>query len=254
MELTIGLIAALVGYLLGALSFARLIARFAAPGQDISRSAFEIPGKDVKIDMTSVSATSIMMRTGPKYGCLTSILDMAKVSAPTLYFMLTYPGEYYFLITAVTGILGHNFPIYYKFKGGRGVSPIFGGLLVIDWLAIPVTVLLSNILGLALFRNVMFAYTGFTLLLIPWFWVRFNNWEYISYGIAATLLVHLAMIPEIKQYYQLWRAGELKGIDMDEVMETTHMKYVLRLGRRMGFLKEKTNPGGENSAQQGSEK
>lgn len=248
MDPTIAIIAAFVGYLLGAISFARLVAKFAAPDKDISHTAFEIPGKEIKIDMTSVSATSVMMHTGPKFGCMTSVLDMVKVSAPTLFFMLMYPGEHYFLITAVTGVAGHNFPIYNKFKGGRGVSPIFGGLLVIDWLAIPVTVLLSNILGLALFRNVMIAYTGFTILLIPWFWFRFNNWEYISYGIAVTLLVHLAMIPEIKQYYHLWRAGELEGIDMDEVMETTHMKYVLRLGKRVGLLKEKPEPDEEITA------
>lgn len=253
MEPKIALTAALVGYFLGAISFARLIAKFAAPDQDISISSFEIPGKDLRIDSTAVSATSVMMHTGSKYGCLTSILDMVKVSAPTLYFLLMYPGAYYFLITAVTGVLGHNFPIYHKFKGGRGVSPIFGGLLVIDWLAIPVTVLLSNILGLALLRNVMIAYTGFTLLLIPWFWYRFNNWAHITYAIVVTLLVHLAMIPEIKQYYHLWRAGELEGVDMDEVMETTHMKHVLKLGKRMGFLKAKKQSGGEDSAYRGGE-
>jgi glycerol-3-phosphate acyltransferase PlsY len=242
MDPIISLAAAVVGYLLGALSFARLVVRFAAPEEDISSTAFEVPGKDIKIDMTSVSATSVMMRTGPKYGCLTSILDIAKVSLPTLYFMLTYPGESYHLITAVAGVLGHNYPIYHKFKGGRGVSPIFGGLLVIDWLSIPVTVILSNIIGLGLLRNVMLAYTGFTFLLIPWFWYRFNDGAHITYAIAVTLLIYLAMIPELKQYYALWKAGELEEIDMDEVMETTHMKYVLRLGRKLGLMKDKSNP------------
>ncbi|MBE2221830.1 MAG: glycerol-3-phosphate acyltransferase [Anaerolineae bacterium] len=235
----IALTAALVGYLFGAISFARLVAGVVLPGEDISSTIMELPGKDIGLEMKSVSATSVMMHTGPKYGCLTSILDMAKVSIPTLVFMLMYPGEDYFLITAVAGVAGHNFPIYYKFKGGRGVSPIFGGLLIIDWLAIPVTVLISNILGLALFRNVMIAYTGFTVLLIPWMWFRFHEWAYVAYAVAVTLLFYLAMIPELKQYYALWRAGELEGIEMDEVMETTHMKYVLRMGKKMGFIKEK---------------
>lgn len=246
MDPIISLAAAVVGYLLGALSFARIVVKFAAPEEDITNTPFELPGKDVKIDMKSVSATSVMMHTGPKYGCLTSILDIAKVSLPTLYFMLTYPGENYHLITAVAGVLGHIYPIYYKFKGGRGVSPIFGGLLVIDWLSIPVTVILSNIIGLGLLRNVMFAYTGFTFLLIPWFWYRFNDGPHIWYAIAVTILIYVAMFPELKQYYALWKAGELEDIDMDEVMETTHMKYVLRLGRKMGLLKEKSEP--EDSA------
>jgi len=242
MDPVIVFIAILVGYLLGAISFARLVAGYAVPGEDISSTMMEIPSKDISFEMKSVSATSVMMHTGPKYGCLTSILDMVKVSIPTMVFMLMYPGEKYFLITAVAGVAGHNFPIYYKFKGGRGVSPIFGGLLVIDWLAIPITVLISNILGLALFRNVMIAYTGFTILLIPWMWFRFHDWAYVAYAVSITLLFYLAMIPELKQYYHLWRAGELEGLDMDEVMETTHMKYVLRMGKKMGFIKKKPDP------------
>jgi glycerol-3-phosphate acyltransferase PlsY len=237
------LAAALVGYVLGAISFARLVAKFAAPGEDMSSTMMDIPGKDISIEMTSVSATSVMMHSGPKYGCLTSILDMVKVSVPTLFFMRMYPGENYFLITAVAGVAGHNFPIYYKFKGGRGVSPIFGGLLIIDWLSIPVTVLTSNLLGLTLFHNVMIAYTGFTLLLIPWMWFRFQDWAFVAYTVAITLLFYLAMMPELKQYYHLWRAGKLKDIDMEEVMRTTHMKYVLKMGQRMGFLKEKPKLG-----------
>lgn len=245
MDPIVVLAAIVVGYLLGAISFARLVAGFAAPETDISSTMMEIPGKDISLEMKSVSATSVMMHTGPKYGCLTSILDMAKVSVPTLAFMLLYPGENYFLITAVAGVAGHNFPIYYKFKGGRGVSPIFGGLLIIDWISIPVTVLVSNILGLALFRNVMIAYTGFTFLLIPWMWFRFQDWAYVAYAVAITLLFYLAMIPELKQYYHLWKAGELEGIEMDEVMETTHMKYVLRMGKKLGFIKDKPKPEGD---------
>ena len=244
MDPVIVFIAILAGYLLGAISFARLVAGYVVPGEDISSTMMEIPSKDISFEMKSVSATSVMMHTGPKYGCLTSILDMAKVSIPTLVFMLMYPGEKYFLITAVAGVAGHNFPVYYKFKGGRGVSPIFGGLLIIDWLSIPVTVLISNIFGLALFRNVMIAYTGFTILLIPWMWFRFHDWAYVAYAASITLLFYLAMIPELKQYYHLWRAGELEGIDMDEVMETTHMKYVLRMGKKMGFIKEKSGTEG----------
>ena len=86
MDPTAAITAAFVGYLLGAISFARLVAKFAVPDKDISHTALEIPGKDIKIDMTSVSATSVMMHTGPKFGCMTSILDMVKVTAPTLFF------------------------------------------------------------------------------------------------------------------------------------------------------------------------
>jgi glycerol-3-phosphate acyltransferase PlsY len=235
----IAIVAALVGYLLGAISFARLIAGRVAPEKDISSTTFEVSGIDTKMEMTSVSATSVMMHTGPQYGCLTSILDILKVSVPAFIFSRLYPGENYFLLTAAAGVAGHNFPIYYGFKGGRGVSPIFGGLFIIDWLAIPVTVLLSNLIGLGLFRDILFAYTGFTILLIPWMWFRFHDWAYVAYAVAVTLLLFVAMTPELKQYVKFRRSGEMDNIDMQEVMESTHMKYVLRWARRMGWIKEK---------------
>jgi len=232
-------VALLLGYLLGAVSFARLVGRFAMPGEDLSKTTFAVAGVENPVEMTSVSATTVMMRKGAKYGCLTSILDILKVMLPTLFFRWQYPEEYYFLLTAVAGVAGHNFPIYYRFKGGRGVSPIFGGLLVIDWIAIPVTVLTSNLLGLVLFRDVFIAYSGFTVLLIPWMWLRYHDWAYVGYATAVTLLFFLAMIPESRQYYRAWRSGELANIDVQEIMAATHMKYVIRLGQRLGLLKPK---------------
>lgn len=238
MDWTVVLVAVVVGYLLGSISFARLVARLARIDGDITQYTVEIPGKDVSMDMTSVSATSVMMRSGPRHGCTTSLLDMAKVAAPALVFMWLYPGQDYHLITAVAGVAGHNYPIFHKFRGGRGMSPILGGLLVVDWLAIPVTILLSNVLGLVVFRNVMLAYVGFTILLIPWFWFRFGFGGEVVYAIAVTVLFFLAMIPDLKQVYQLWRAGKLADVNMDEVMGTTHLKYVQRFSRRLGLSKD----------------
>ncbi len=44
-----------------------------------------------------------------------------------------------FLLVALFGVIGHNLPVYYRFRGGRGESPIIGSLLVINWFGLIIT-------------------------------------------------------------------------------------------------------------------
>ena len=88
MEIGLLLLSIVVGYVFGSLSFTRLIARIIIPDEDISSTRFEIPGKDIGMDMTSVSPTALSMRKGPGAGCSASILDMLKwpaLSASSIY-------------------------------------------------------------------------------------------------------------------------------------------------------------------------
>lgn len=236
MDPQIALLAAVVGYLLGSISFARLIGRLAVPQEDITRTELAVPGSDERLVMTAVSATSISMRAGPKFGCLTSILDMLKVTIPTLAFKLWFPETPYFLIVAAMGVLGHNWPLYYSFKGGRGYSAVFGGMLVIDWIAIPVTTLAGMLVGLLAFRDVLVAYMAGLWLMIPWLWFRTHDWTYVVYAVAVNTFFLLAMLPELRQYVPLKRAGKA---DFSAALQSTDMRHMLKLADRLGLLKEK---------------
>ena len=240
MSLAIALLAAAVGYLLGSLSFARLVARVVMPGQDISTTEFAVPGADEKVIMTAVSATSISMRAGPKFGCLTTILDMLKVTLPTLAFKVWFPDGYFFLIVATMGVAGHNWPLYYRFKGGRGFSPVFGGLVVIDWIAIPATSLAGMLLGLLVFRDVLIAYMACMWLVIPWLWFRTYDWPYLAYAVAINILFGLAMLPELRQYFKLKQEGK---VDIAAALQTTDMRHMAKLGKRLGLLKKEEDAG-----------
>ena len=138
MTIWIAFVAALVGYLSGSISFARLVARRAAPGKELSLIQLPIPNTDLVFESDSISATMVRMQVGTRYGCLTAIVDMVKVALPVLAFRLLQPEQPYFLVAAAAGVVGHNWPIYHRFKGGRGESTIIGGMLAIDPLVIPV--------------------------------------------------------------------------------------------------------------------
>jgi len=83
MDWRIAAAAALAGYLLGSISFARIAVRLSGKPVDIGHWEVRLPnGETFTSDI--VSATSVRLALGPRYGCLVSALDMAKVAIPTL--------------------------------------------------------------------------------------------------------------------------------------------------------------------------
>lgn len=220
MSVGIAVSAAVVGYLLGSISFARLVGRKVAPGADLTATDLELPG-GATIEYGGVSATSIGARTGPKWGIVVGVGDMAKAFVPTLAARLIWPDDSYHLITAVAVMLGHNYPIFHRFKGGRGQSPLYGGLLAVDWVALPVTTLLGVAVGLFVLRDMLVAYSLGQWLLIPWFIWRAGPPE-VAYAVAINLLYTLAMVPELRSYLAQRRAGELKQVSSWREFKSSH--------------------------------
>ena len=230
----------LAGYCIGALSFARLIGRIIVPGEDLSRTDLDIAGSDKKLRLESVSATSISARKGALPGCATGILDMAKVGLPMLAINHWYSTDpVYMLAYAVAAIIGHNYPVYHRFEGGRGLTPMIGSLLVIQPLSIPVTMILSNVVGLFILRDPMAAYTLWLFFLIPWMWLFTDNWLFTAYAALLPVLYLVASIPEIKKYRTLQKTGEFnKANSLYESLEHTDLGRPIKYMRKYGLLKD----------------
>jgi glycerol-3-phosphate acyltransferase PlsY len=114
------LLAAVSGYLIGSLSFARIMMRVVAPGQEYQKIRRDVPGTEEQFEGHSVSANSVRVQLGSRYGCLTALLDAAKAAVPALVFRAWQPAEPYYLIAATAAIVGHIYPLYYRFQGGWG--------------------------------------------------------------------------------------------------------------------------------------
>jgi len=98
----------IVSYLIGSISFSRLISRIAAPNEDVED--VEIPGQngeDVQ-KFSAVGATVTSLKLGGRLGCLVSILDAFKIFVPTLILRLWMPEQPYFLFSAFFGLIGNN--------------------------------------------------------------------------------------------------------------------------------------------------
>lgn len=210
MDISLMVFSGAVAYLIGSISFARLVTYFWTAGKDITDHEYGIEGTDDSYKVLSIGANSVSSLLGTTAGSVVSLLDILKVFLPTLYFKLAYPDQpVVYLVAAVFGVVGHIWPIYYKFHGGSGFTAIMGGLLVIDWPAIMVTPILGLFLGLFVFRNLIVATLSWIWLLIPWLWFRMGGEPaFIFYGIAINILFILAMIPEVKTAMKYRKEGK----------------------------------------------
>ena len=88
--------------------------------------------KDIrKVGSGNIGATNVL-RTGNKpIGYLTLILDVLKAAVPVLYIKFNFP-EYVY-ISALSAFIGHVFPVWLKFKGGKGVATYVGILFSLNY-------------------------------------------------------------------------------------------------------------------------
>ncbi len=111
--------AALLGYLLGSIPFGLVLTRMAGLG-------------DVRsIGSGSIGATNVL-RTGNKGLALaTLLLDGGKGALAVIAVKAYFPDATILALVAGTAaVVGHNFPVWLKFKGGKGVATTFGLMLV----------------------------------------------------------------------------------------------------------------------------
>lgn len=210
MNIGLAVLSASVMYLIGSISFARLVTRLWASGQDVTTFETPVDGTEERYKVLSIGGNSVSSVLGPKAGMTVGILDILKIFIPTQLFKLIIPDQpAYALIAAVAGMAGHIWPIYYRFHGGSGFSAILGGLLVIDWPAVIITPVAGLFLGMVVFRNMIAANLMWLWLLIPWFWWRTGgDIRFILYAVAVNVLFILAMIPDIKMAAKYRREGK----------------------------------------------
>jgi acyl phosphate:glycerol-3-phosphate acyltransferase len=113
-------IAALLGYLLGSIPFGLLLTKLAGLGDIRS------------IGSGNIGATNVL-RTGRKDLALaTLLLDGGKGAVAVLIARLV--SEDLTVIAGGAAILGHQFPVWLKFKGGKGVATKLGTLIAVNWM------------------------------------------------------------------------------------------------------------------------
>jgi len=168
------LIIAIGSYLLGSIPFGFILTKVFLK-------------KDIRdIGSGNIGATNAL-RTGNKsLGYATLILDISKAILPVLYVKFNYPD--YIFITSLCAFLGHVFPIWLKFKGGKGVATYigilfsinltFGLIFITSWV---VTFVISKYSSLS---------SLVASLLVPIYLIIFENYNSIFFIIMFVLIFY----------------------------------------------------------------
>ena len=170
------LIVGIASYLMGSIPFGLILTKV-------------FLNKDIReIGSGNIGATNAL-RTGNKLiGYSTLVLDIAKAIIPVIFVKINYPDLIY--IASLCAFLGHVFPIWLKFKGGKGVATYVGILFSINLLlgiiftaswgiiflifrysslssiigsiSIPIYILITDQISNAIFFGIMFVLIFFT--------------------------------------------------------------------------------------------
>jgi glycerol-3-phosphate acyltransferase PlsY len=151
------------GYLLGSIPFGYLLVRIQS-------------GRDIRyMGSGNIGATNVARTSGWSVGAATLILDAAKG-----YFAVWLASHFsggnirLMVFAGLAAILGHVFPLWLKFEGGKGVATTLGVFLAICWQAVAVA--------------------AAVFFLVAFFW-RFVSLASISAAAALPLLVYLLYAP-----------------------------------------------------------
>lgn len=185
-----GAIATLIGYGLGSIPFGLLITHAAGLG-DVR-----------KIGSGNIGATNVL-RTGKKWAAaLTLVLDGGKGAAAVALCGWLF-GASGALVGGLAAMLGHIFPIWLRFRGGKGVATFIGILLGVYW---PVGLL---VIATWLSMAFLLKYSSLSALtaaaLAPAYMVAFGEFPLAVFTLLLTIVI---FITHHENIYRLWQGTE----------------------------------------------
>ena len=200
----------LTAYLIGSLPFGFLIARYAA-GVDIRKSG-----------SGNIGATNVARVLGKKLGVTVLVLDCLKGALPTaiLPLLMSEPGPLRLHLAVLSGtaaILGHMFPVWLKFRGGKGVATALGVALTLAFPSTPI----STAVAIAVFVlcAALTRFASLSSILGAWTFCGIELWqlrpapfgdETWSLALFSTLVPLLIVIRHRSNLVRLMRGTEPK--------------------------------------------
>ncbi|MGL4346999.1 MAG: glycerol-3-phosphate 1-O-acyltransferase PlsY [Chitinophagaceae bacterium] len=189
------LILIIIAYLLGSLS----------PAIWISRRFFRIDIR--KYGSCNAGATNVLRVLGYKWALLVFSTDVLKavLSVCMVYIFPVYrifPDEAITLQIALglACVLGHIFPIYYNFKGGKGVATLFGMLLGIQpWIALSVLGIFIVTLIITRYVSISSMMAGLSYPVLVFMFYGFKPFIFIMFAILICFFVVFTHQKNIKR-------------------------------------------------------
>lgn len=192
--------AIIIGYLLGSIPFAYIASRL-KKGADIRQ-----------VGGGNVGALNTLREIGLLPGLVVLIADIAKGSAAVLIAVWLDLPLIWIFVAGFAAVIGHNWPIFLKFKGGKGAATTIGVLLALSPAEFAISFAIMAIV-IVITSNVRLAIVvGLALLpLIIW---QFNgSGMLIAYSLALPLFLFIRSLPSFRE--AVANTGDKRGLIFD---------------------------------------
>ena len=170
----------------------------------------------------NVGATNVARTMGWGWGSVALLLDATKGLLPTLYIpdlipMASESQTHQMVLCGLMAIIGHTFPVWLKFKGGKGVATALGVATVLSWKAILVSCVVFIVVFAA--RRIVslasiLAVSAFTVAVLFMSWptpFSAHGWSLSAFAIAAPGLIVLRHASNIVRLFR----GEEKALRVE---------------------------------------
>jgi glycerol-3-phosphate acyltransferase PlsY len=201
-----GILSIIIGYLLGSIPTAYIVARL-KKGIDIRN-----------VGSRNMGAANVMREIGTPEGIFVGLIDIAKGAGAILIAQALNISELWVFGAGFAALVGHNFPVFAGFRGGKGSATVIGIFLVLAPLSMLVTLVIVAIpffttrkFSAAILIGIALVVVGFALL--PLFiWLFEGSLMLVRYVLAIGIFMLFRNLSGIKQ---VLAKGVIKDIIYD---------------------------------------
>ncbi len=205
-DMLLGILSIIIGYLLGSIPTAYIVARM-RKGVDIRN-----------VGSRNMGGANVMREIGTPEGIFVGLIDIAKGAVAILIAQTLNISELWVFGAGFAALVGHNFPVFAGFRGGKGSATVIGIFLVLAPLSMLVTLVIVAIpffttrkFSAAILIGIALVVVGFALL--PLFiWLFEGSLMLVRYVLAIGIFMLFRNLSGIKQ---VLAKGVIKDIIYD---------------------------------------
>lgn len=191
-------IALICAYLLGSIPSAYIVGKFQKK-------------KDIReIGTRNMGAMNVFYEVGFWWGIVVLLVDAGKGVAAMAIAEALPVHEYIYLLSGIVAVLGHSFPIFLGFRGGKGGATAIGVLVYLmkPWSILIYAGLFGLIFLISRAPTISYALAFICFPFISWF--MFDRWDWIVFTVLLLLIPLIRYIPRIKEMRE--KAGNWRRV------------------------------------------
>jgi len=157
-------------------------------------------GVDIRqVGSGNIGGTNVSRALGFKWGAVVGAIDFLKSFIPSTLALHFIKVDWQALLISLMPVIGHIYPVWLKFKGGKGVATIFGILPAYFGLSFLLIWLIVWYLGVKTIKLMSLVNLVMALSFPFLFWNKYRSWHFVVFGVLLAALVWWSHRTNIKR-------------------------------------------------------